>query len=78
MKSMEARYRLVCVAVWLRRWWHKQVMAGLFVLNVPCLAALFCDAMVRADAGEAPVLSSGRAEGITSEVVEDRWPEWSG
>ena len=53
-------------------------MAGLFVLNVPCLAALFCDAMVHAGAGEVPVLSSVRAEGITSEVVEDRWPEWSG
>ena len=47
---MEARYRLVRVAFWLRNWWRKQTMGGLFGLNVPYWVALLCDAMVRAGA----------------------------
>ena len=52
---MEARYRLVRVAFWLRNGWRKQAMGGFLGLNVPCWVALLCDAMVRAGAAKAPV-----------------------
>ena len=60
---MQARYRLVRVAFWLRNGWRKPATDDLVVVNDRYWVALFCDAMVRTGAAKAQVLSSVRAEG---------------
>ena len=42
MKSMEARYRLVRVAFWLRNGWCKPATDDLVVINDRYWAALLC------------------------------------
>lgn len=50
MKSMEARYRLVRVAFWLRNGWCKPATDDLVVINDRYWVALLCDAMLCAGA----------------------------